>query len=341
MTHTREIEIAKEDYYPSLEVAGRPSVTLLPVGDGTSYKLTGKPLRKFLQYQGHTLKSVVGPCREAKSALPGMKVLEAAYAASPTQGYKLLMAGKDVVRFTTDEFVAIPDSMVKRVIDNRLKAEGVAVRRYSHRFGVHIYDLAAVGAMDPKVGDICYQIRARNANTGNHAFKMSGGACVLACTNGMVSPRNMTSVRIPHLFDAKAIKRAIEEQLGRIMEKLPEMPAEFMALKRMKVTKEEARRRVWLMPMYRYEKRAIWDRLFFTERTTGKRDWDGTMWGVYMAATYVASHSAEVPKGRHAKEVDTAMMERLSDVSSFTLDWDKREKELEKAKKLIPIPVAF
>jgi len=101
----------------------------------------------------------------------------------------------------------------------------------------------------------------------------------------------------------------------------------------MQITKDEAKKKIFSLPIAKYLQEAIWTRLFQASKLTrnGQMDWDETVYGLYMASTFVASHNENIKK---SKNIDVAINEdhvqKLQSLELFTTDWDAREKELEK-----------
>jgi len=365
----KEFVIEKKDFKPvfvwnkikSSSLYGNdrqvPSIILNGKVDGEDAVITlqEKPFSRFLQFMNIGKrrfmnmmyeKSVVSTYngQRIKKSYIGSEIaqqaLESAYPKVSVQKFKILLANNKVARITSEDYIGIPHSFVQEVIENRMDAEGVQYTKATKFGGVNgVYTFTNIEGASlnglKKVGDLAHSISYMNRNSGDKSLKLFGGAVVLVCTNGMTSGKATSEMRIVHKLEMSELRKKIEQQLGGILEKLRILPKEFLKLREYKVTKEEAEVLVNALPLAKYLKDAIWARLFTPSKQTrnGEMDWDGTMWGIYMASTFIASNQVEVQKSRHSmKEVNEEIVERLSNVDTFRDVWANREKILEEAK---------
>ena len=334
-----------------------PSITLTGEMDGEPAHLVlqGKPFSRFLQFMGvgkrafmkqmyryNDKTSFFGKTYQTKTYIGSenaQKLLEAKYPEASVEKFKILLVDNKVARITSEDYIGIPHSFVQEVIENRLNAEGIEYHKQS-RFGgsngVYVFkNTMKVDKANAKVGDeIAHSVSYMNRNSGDKSLKLFGGAVVLVCSNGMTSGKAQSTMRIVHKLELGELRKRIEQELGKILEKIPLVSKDFMKLRKYKVTKEEAKILVEALPISKYLREAIWERLFTPSKKTmnGEMDWDGTMWGLYMAATYIASNNTEIQKSRRStKSVDEEIVERLSSVQLFQQVWEEREKILEKS----------
>ena len=335
-----------------------PSITLVGKKDGkkSDIVLTGKPFGRFLRaYMKIGKRVFMAKMYKVTDVKTGNKIhrtktyigktkaqtdLTKLYNKSEIQNFKILDLNGQTARITTEDYIGIPHTFVQEIIENRLKAEGITYEKSTKFDGVNgVYQFTNTDASlktDPKVGDeIAHSISYLNRNSGSQSLKLFGGAVVLVCSNGMVSDRAQSKMRLVHKLELGEIRKKIESKLGEIIEKVNLLPQEFMRLREYKVTREEAEVLVNSLPVAEYLKKAIWTRLFEPSKKTrnGKMDWDGTMWGIYMASTFIASNVEVVKKSnRSQKAVDDRMVEKLSKLEMFSDIWDKREEVLAKSK---------
>ena len=318
-----------------------PSVDL-ELKNGKVYNLRHKPLSRYLAFLGigkrkfmdmlRTYERPEGhktPRKVFLNTETAQKFLETATAKMlpTTEAFKILLMNDKVVRITSDTFIAVKHSRVQEIIENRLHAEGIEFTkeiRFGGVNGVYRFTNTQHEGMENAVSYI-------NRNSGDVSLQIYGGAVVLVCGNGMISGKASSKTRIVHKLSDKDIVRKVEAELGMILERLNTLPEVFLKLKKYAVTQSEARKLVEALNMPKYLKAAIWKRLFASSKKTenGKMDWDGTMWGIYMAATYVASHEKAVSRSLNTtQDMNEDLMQKLAMVETYTTVWDQREKIL-------------
>ena len=325
-----------------------PAIALTGMAEDqeVEFVLQGKPFSRFLQfmeigkrkflgmmYQKSTITTRNGQ-RVKKSYIgttEAQKFLDTTYPEAVVQKFKILLVDNKVARITSEDYIGIPHSFVQEVIENRLKEEGIEFDK-DIRFG-GVNGVYTMKNAVKKGAEIAKSISYMNRNSGDKSFKLFGGAVVLVCSNGMTTNKATSEMRIVHKLEMSALKVRIEKELGAILEKIELLPKEFLKLRKVLVTKEEAKERIESLPLPKYLQDAIWARLFTPSKQTrnGEMDWDGSMWGLYMASTYIATHVSSVQRSKNTtKEVDEGIVERLQSLELFTTKWEKREKELEK-----------
>jgi len=327
-----------------------PTITL-KADNGQTYKLQGKPFARFFGFSKYNVKDQRFGKRKfleeyRKNGKESVQILlENIWKKIETEKFKLLLVGGNVGRITSDSYIGIPHSFIQQTIENRLRQEGFGFsKEINPRGTIGKYYLDIEGGMSKsdaianarqtgKVGQmISGMIKYFNINSGDKALGLFGGGVVLACTNGMISEHSSANVKMPHKLDLNVVKRRIEEALGLVIQQLEPAKKEFINLRSIQVTREQAKKKIESLPIPKYLKEAIWARLFQkSEQTTnGQMDFDGTMWGLFMSSTWIASHMDKVRKGNQERELDELKIKQLSSLELFTTDWDAREKELEK-----------
>ena len=160
---------------------------------------------------------------------------------------------------------------------------------------------------------------------------MFSGAIKAVCSNGMIIGDSVVAQRLKHVQEPEIISRILDRSISKLLSMYDEGMSQIEGLKYQKLTKDEAEHVIQnLLPFPKYIRELVWKRLIAKSKQTdnGKSDWDGTMYGVYMAATYVATHAN--PRSSHGRVgLSPKEYQELSDVRTFSIDWDKREKELE------------
>lgn len=330
-----------------------PVMHLKPKNESDAeYKLSNKPLGRFLAFHSIGRNKFVRMCYrdEDKINRAGKTVVHKVfigtdkandwildhYAKIPTEKFKILLADGNVARITSDKYISIPHNIVQSTIENRLKAEGFKFtknisssgQRGQYRLLSEEQVNKAVNVGDKIADTVCYF----NRNSGDKSLHIAGGSEVLICSNGMTTVKNGSKIRMLHKLDLKVVKRRIEETLTEILKNVKPLRKIFTSLQKVVITETEAKKFVEVLPYPKYMQQAIWTRLFTKSAQTSneKMDWDGTLWGIYMASTYIASHHEEMAKGRRSVQIDDDMRQRLSTVETFSETWDKREELLEK-----------
>ena len=248
-------------------------------------------------------------------------------------GWKFLWEDEQVTRVTSEIYEGIPHELLQKIIRNRLDAESV---EYDEKIlnggqtGVYSF----MTGETQKVGNtIKNAVVYQNTNDGEHSFRLFGGGLVLVCSNGMVSMNTKSKMRLVHKLPEAEITRIVETELGRILESIDILPKQFLSLKEYVITKEQASQMISKLPVAKYVQMAVAQKLFgigFTE------DWDGTMWGLYMASTWVGTHMEHLPDRKKVREMRADVKISLQAVETYSEMWDKREslKADESSKKL-------
>jgi len=118
-----------------------------------------------------------------------------------------------------------------------------------------------------------------------------------------------------------------------VLENLDVLPQKVLKLREIQVTKKQAKKHIESIPIPQYMQKAIWKRLFTKSAKTlnGDRDWDGTMYGIYMASTYVGSNMEKIRKSKNrVVEIEPQHVEQLQSFETITTDFTGK----------VPIPVA-
>lgn len=343
-----------------------PTMVLVPKDKklNSEVKLTGKPFGRFLGFNNIGRRRFLANCytTEKVTSRSGREYVKKnfigtdkandwivkSYEEIPTEKFKLLDVDGRVARITSDAYIGIPHTFVQDVIEKRLKAEGFEfVKKINTSGQIGEYDIVTEGSISKQVAierakeasrnggsvqqELGSMVRYFNSNSGDKSLKLFGGVKVLVCANGMISTKDKGGIRLLHKLDMPIVRRRIEETLSKILENLKPLQKKMLSLRDITVTKEQAKEFVESLPIPKYMQKAVWDRLFTKSQHTrnGDMDWDGSLWGIYMASTYIASHYDKVTKGRKDKEIDDEQRQKLATFETFTTAWDAREKELE------------
>ncbi len=356
--------IDKKDYIPEVSFAdNRPSIILKAKSNKPEIqevRLYGKPFGRFLAFLNMGQRRFVGMCYRAETTKSGrakrvfigtndaQEWLTTAYTKlEKTKHFKLLLADGRAVRITSEKYIGVPHSFVQEVIENRLKAEGFDFEKNINSTGtIGEYTLItkdtitkqeAMSQMN-KQGlhaqgvEMSSMVKYVNYNTGDRSLNLFGGAKVLVCANGLISTKVDNKMRMLHKILLNDVRVKLERAITQIIQNIEPIRKELLKLRKVKITKEEAKKLVTILPFPKYMQEAIWKRLFTesTQTSNGKMDWDETLWGVYMSATYIASHVENLPKGKKDKEINDEYRVKLSAVETFSETWDKREELFEK-----------
>ena len=351
-----EAIINRKEYTPDLRIHSNSGVSYPTIKLHCQLRdevivLKGKVFSKFLWMMGFGYRKFIGSMY-AKEVTTGKRggqkikkryighrkietELQKRYVESRTQQFQLLYVDGEVERITSEKYKSISHNFIQGVIENRLDAEGIEYEKTSKFNGMSgMYQFKNTDGNSEIANAISYL----NVNSGDKPLHLFGGAVVLVCSNGMMSGKATSKVKVVHRFSEADYKRRIENKLSEILKDLTILPKQFMSLREHKVTKEEAEVLIHALPYAKYVKLEILARLHrkSSESRNGKSDWDGTMWGVYMAATYVGSHATELAKGNKTVEMQPHISAELKMVEPIQSVWEMREKLLEssKAKKI-------
>lgn len=240
------------------------------------------------------------------------------YRLSSLKYLQLLTDGNKVIRITTQQFIGVDTDMVESICEKRLEAEGIKFEKFVRYNGNYVtYKFTNASYNHPK--GIDSTMGFYNHNSGENAMQFFGGGMVQVCSNGMMAPKR--NVRLVHKIDHKELRVRVERILTDILDEIKILPRYYESLRNKRLTIDEARKVVYGLQYPKYLKDAVWARLFqdSTSTANGYMDWDGTMWGIYMAATYIASHKSSIAKSTNLeREVDMGLVSKLSNIHTFT-----------------------
>ena len=337
--------IKKKDYLPIFKMVRKnhygkmkefPQIILSPKNsDGQRFVLEERPFSKFLTFLKIKKSRLMANVRASQKAGDGIsrwnKYVQNKYPKCSTKQFQLLHTNGNVERFTSNKYVAVPYDFIQKTIEDRLTAEGISFEKELKFGGVNgIYKLTNTVTEGT---EIAKSISYMNKNDGDRSFKFFGGAVVLVCSNGMTSNNATSEIKMRHLKTEKEVARAINKHIGNILEKLDVLPKKVFALRGIKITRKQAKKHIDALPIPQYMQKAIWKRLFAKSAKTlnGHRDWDETMYGIYMASTFVGSNVEKLKKSKNRTvEVEPQHVEQLQNFETITTDYTKK----------VPIPVA-
>ena len=325
-------KMVKKNHYGKMK--DFPQIILSPKNpEDPKFILEERPFSKFLTFLGIKKSRFMANVNSSVRAGDGIsrwsKYVQNKYPKCPTKQFQLLHTDGVVERFTSNKYVAVPYDLIQNTIEDRLNAEGIKFEKKLNFGGVNgVYQLDNVVG-----GEIAKSISYLNKNDGDRSFKFFGGAIVLTCANGMISGVSTSELKLRHLKTEKEVVRAINKQIGVILEKLDVLPKKVFALREIQITRKQAKKHVDAIPIPQYMRKAIWRRLFTKSQKTlnGKMDWDGTLYGIYMASTYVGSNMEKIRKSKNrVVEIEPQHVEQLQSFETITTDFTGK----------VPIPVA-
>ena len=306
-----------------------------------SYRLTGAELRKYLGYLKLSKKEIMRKCMTTAKTAAGTTTSQlVAYPANDMirkaaknpmfRSFKISHSNGYVRRITSGYYSSVPTESILETVRNRISGEGYTIKSedtvgpmISFRLGEALSE-----------SDIDPAIHVIHRNDGHTALKMFTGGVVGICTNGMVFGEQTSKGRLNHMWTEAEVSRYIEGQLTTLVQNMADIPTRLAPLKEEEITLKVAKKRIAMLPLAPFVIKAVNDRLTTesTETANGKMDFDGTMYGVYMAGTYVASHNQLYQTVRFGKRpIPLSSQIQLADIRTYTQDWDAREKELEAA----------
>lgn len=306
-----------------------------------TYRLTGSPLRRYLHYLGLKKQQVWDATLSITKSAASGKMIESRlpYVAdnmirkscrNPKFGsFKLEHVHGDVRRITSNIYSAVSTDIIQETIRNRIKEEGHTIEQEQTTGPLMTYVLG--GQVWP--GGIRPAVHVNHKNDGLTGFKMYTGGHVQICSNGLVAMQELSRMRINHRWSEDKLARKIDQELGLLMAKMADIPRAIAPLQKEKITLAVAKKRIDLMGFLPFVANALKARLTEPSKLTqnGKMDWDGTMFGVYMAGSFLGSRNLEFSTVSAGKRRITPNAQiALTSISTYTQDWDAREKEMDR-----------
>lgn len=328
--------VKRKDYLPIFKMVRKnhygkmksfPQIILSPKNpEDPKFILEERPFSKFLTFlkikKSRFMSNVNASVRAGDGISRWNKYVQNKYPKCPTKTFQLLHTNGKVERFTSNKYIAVPYNFIQKTIEDRLSAEGITFEKELKFGGVNgIYKLT--NTVDEVTG-IAKTISYMNKNDGDRSFKFFGGAVVLVCSNGMISNNATSEIKLRHLKTEKEIARAINKHIGNILEKLDVLPQKVFALRNIKITRKQAKKHIDALPIPQYMRKAIWKRLFTKSAKTlnGHRDWDETMYGIYMASTYIGSNMEKIRKSKNrVAQIEPQHVEQLQNFETITTDF--------------------
>ena len=328
------LKMVKKNHYGKMKEF--PQIILSPKNpEDPKFILEERPFSKFLTFlkikKSRLMANVNASLRAGDGISRWNKYVQNKYPKCPTKTFQLLHTNGVVERFTSNRYIAVPYDLIQKTIEDRLTAEGITFEKEVKFGGVNgIYKLTNTITEGT---EIAKTISYMNKNDGDRSFKFFGGAVVLICSNGMTTNNATSEIKLRHLKTEKEVVRAINKHIGNILEKLEVLPQKVFALRDIKITRKQAKKHVDALPIPSYMRKAIWKRLFAksAKSLNGQKDWDETMYGVYMASTYVGSNMEKIRKSKNrVVEIEPQHVEQLQSFETITTDYTGK----------VPIPVA-
>lgn len=310
----------------------RPEMWLVHVDNKETIKLSGNPMRKLVSnYMKYGHRNLTSNAKVVSDRSVLNNKVQEYYDNMTANAFKLQEYAGQVTRFTTQKYEGIPHTRIAEVLERRLDAEGIKYdRTFTNQgeYGKYVLDNAYKELGDGVHGAIHFF----NRNTGENAMNFAGGGNIAICSNGLVMGDTLAKVRTVHKLEFAEVEKRVENTVGNILSQLDVMPKQLLALKDIQVTTAETNQLLLGMKIEKYLQNAIQNRLHTPSLKTqdGKKDWDGTLFGIYMAMTYIGSNIRMVQKTRNLTvELQTRHVEKLLNVNTLRDAWDQREKELE------------
>ena len=327
-------ELRLEQYQRTVrgDIVDRNRLVIDLKNDDEIVAITGQPLARLLVYMNNLGYRNLARICKGKGLEMAREAVNDAWGSMGVKALKLEETNGAVSRVTTDVYESVATGGISGVVENRLKAEGIdfdKVLKYGGRKTTYLFKNTLGGDLKDEVR--C-AIVFHNVNSGLNAMKFFGGAEVTVCSNGCIFGAMQASIRLVHVENMKEVERKVEDVISHIVENINVIPKQLMKMRGMKIDKEEAKQLISMIPVPKYLRQAIWDRLFekSTKTRNGKMDWDSTLYGVYMAATYVSTHKSTLSGKRDSTyPITMNNATKISDAMVWTDTWDVREKKLQ------------
>ena len=327
------VEYRTKDGYEKKQVA-----TVELHGKDEVVVLEGKPLSRFL--------SIIefGRRKFSKALVTGktgaQRMLTKQYKASTMMQFQLQEEKGHVIRVTSERYVGVENSLVEEIIEKRLQQEGIEFEKKSiNRYESNYRQFELKNMKFAEAVGMTSTIAYFNLNTGLNALQVVGGAMVQVCSNGLIVGKALKETeRLVHKQDMKEYERKINIRLGQILEVLEVITKDVVELRKIKVTIAQAKSIISHLKIAKYMQEAIENRLFVKSTRTfnGKMDFDGTLYGVYMAMTYVGTHTEEMQMSRNRMTTvniaQTMKMQALETLQDGYASYQKQTKESKKPK---------
>lgn len=126
----------------------------------------------------------------------------------------------NIIRITSDEFVAIPHKKIIELIEQTLPAYTNKQINFNHGMYAE-WVIKNLPKEYAEVGDIVnFKIWTYNYNIGDKSLRIGGGFNVLACKNGALGWKGAEKIRIIHRGDYDELLGKIQEATDKIINRL-------------------------------------------------------------------------------------------------------------------------
>jgi len=290
----KELVISKDKFDPRYveeivhtQYGDRKDKKVLLGSTNNTYVCRGKAISKLCSYLGLKRRQFNKIVKDS-GVTEATNTLTQKWKAEGLDNYKLLLHQDTVLRITSIEYIGVPHSVVQSEIETRLKAEGITFEKViKHNGSIGFYQLKNQRSV---VEGIVPTIHYYNKNSGDKSIRFNCGGMVLLCSNGMMSDSGGIKIRLIHRMDLKDLRKKINDIIGSLLEKVEQIPVEFERLKKLKLSKEDALKKVEELKIPKYLQQAV--------RRHVEENFDGSYWSLFMASTYVGTHLEQVPKGK-------------------------------------------
>ena len=313
-------------------------------GKSETIVLEGKPLSRFLSIIEFGKRAFTKQLSASRDET--QKLLEKKYKASSMIKFQLQEENKQVIRITSERYVGVDNSLVEDIITKRLEQEGIEyIIKENKKFGNNYKQIELQNMKFAHDTGMTSTITYFNLNTGLNAIHIVGGALVQVCSNGLIAGKVLKDTqRLVHKQDMKEYERKINNRIGQILEVLETITQEVVALRKIKVNVDQAKSIISFLKIPQYIQASIQSRLFTESLKTynGKMDFDGTLYGVYMAMTYVGTHMQDIQMSKNritsVNLTQTMKMQALETLQDGYADYKKQVKKMKEESANIPTP---
>ena len=196
-----------------------------------------------------------------------------------TEPFKIDYINDFVVRVTSTEFTAIPHTVILKAVYRAMQSRNLDFHE-KVRYEDGLYAEWNIGQLKD-VGDMAFNIWARNKNDAMHSLRIGAGMVILACQNGAIDKSGAGELKVIHRGEYNDLYDRIEDMVRKQLDRFYIYPTRIAKAKEIEVPFKIGHEFIWKTKYPKHIKAQL------TKRWREEPD---TLFGLFQDWTWVGSH---------------------------------------------------